>query len=392
MASLFNQTNKNQNRYFFATTEAGEQELYLSNAPSGPITDTFVGISGPAGNMVQINQMPDIIGTTSVGGEEMVYAGTASTYKTLSTLSATATGISLSSDRFPGTGIATIESYRSNGSTGGFEFLSRGTNSQLLSTPMDAYLSSIGRPGATAVLGASGSLVAGASVVGTQAVSLSAPDTGSGGVGALNINDLSGGASFARWSWYKYNPVGPANSGSDLALGAYDNNGTFLASAMTARRSTGTIATINSYTYPQALITVPSVAGGPGAVSVPNATPTVVNTLTGINSLVAGQYYLTDVNIQLTAVTNPTAGPVYLDFGVRLGGNGSYSYGNTIYIPSGGIAFPVQVSLNQISDMGSANPGQVDIIAYQQNLAGTAISVTAQTTTGGASHQFKNIT
>lgn len=392
MAALNNQTNVNQARYFFATQEAGEQVLTTTTTSAPPFTDFYVGISGPAGNQVQINQMPDVIGTSTAGGEEMLYAGTASTYKTLSTLSVTATGVSLSSDRTPGTGIATIESYRSNGSTGGFEFLSRGVNSQLLSTPMDSYLSSIGRPGATAVIGASGSVVAGAAIVGTQAVSQSLPDVGSGGVGCLNINDLSGGASLGRWSWFKYGAPTGSDTGSDLALGAYNDAGTFTASALTARRATGQIATINQYNYPQALITVPSVAGGPGATNVPAATPTVVNTITGVNSLVAGQYYLTDVNIQLTSVVNTTGQDVYLDFGVRLGGNGSFSYGNTIYVPVGGIPFSVQVSLNQISDMGTSAPGVVDVVAYQQNAASGAITITAQTTTGGASHQFKNIT
>lgn len=391
MAANFNQTNKNQSRYFFATVEEGEQDLFVNTVSAAPFTDFYVGISGSGGNQVQINQMPDVIGTSTAGGEEMVYAGTASTYKTLSTLSATATGLSLSSDRVPGTGIATIESYRSNGSTGGFEFLSRGVNSQLLSTPMDSYLSSIGRPGATAVLGASGQFVTGQSVVGISEIALSAQDTG-GGVGCFNVTDLSGGQARTRWSWFKTGIETGGNTGTNLNLGAYNDAGAFLGNAMQITRATAQVSTINQYAYPQVLITVPSVAGGPGAVSVPNATPTVVNTLTGITSLVAGQLYLTDVNIQLTTVTNPAAGPVYLDLGVRLGGNGSFSYGNPIYVPPGGIGFPIQVSLNQISDMGSSAPGVVDIVAYQQNATATTISITAQTTTGGASHQFKNIT
>lgn len=391
MAANFNQTNKNGNRYFFATTEEGEQDLFINTVAAAPFTDYYVGITGSGGNQVQINQMPDIIGTVTTGGEEMLYAGTASTYKTLSTLSATATGISLSTDRAAGSGIATIESYRSNGSTGGFEFLSRGVNSELLSTPMDSYLTSIGRPGATAALGASGQLVVGQSVVANSAIALSVADTG-GGVGCFNVVDLSGGTPLTRWSWFKTGAEVGGNTGTNLNLGAYNDAGNFTNTCLQAVRATGQISTINAYAYPQALITVPSVAGGPGATNVPAATPTVVNTLTGITSLVAGQYYLTDVNIQLTSIVNTTGQNVYLDFGVRLGGNGSFSYGNTMFVPVGGIPFAVQVSLNQISDMGSSAPGVVDIVCYQQNAAVGAITITAVTVTGGASHQFKMIT
>jgi len=388
MAANFNQTNKNGTRYFFATTEEGEQDLFVNTVAAAPFTDFYVGISGSGGNQVQINQMPDVIGTVTTGGEEMLYAGTASTYKTLSTLSATATGISLTTDRTPGTGIATIESYRSNGSTGGFEFLSRGTNSQLLSTPMDSYLSSIGRPGATAVIGASGSVVAGAAIVGTSAVSQSLPDV-TGGVGCFNINDLSGGASVGRWSWFKYGAPAGADSGSDLALASYNDAGTFVASAMTARRATGKIATINAYNYPEALITVAAVAAG-GTTTVPNATPTVLVTLSNV-PLTANNYYLTDVNVQIS-VSNPGSNEAYLDFGVRLGGNGSFSYGNTIYVPPSGIPFNVQTSLNQISDCGTSAAGLVEIVGYQQNAATGSLDVTALIASGGASHQFKNIT
>jgi hypothetical protein len=48
--------------------------------------------------------------------------------------------------------------------------------------------------------------------------------------------------------------------------------------------------------------------------------------------------------------------------------------------------------LNQITDAGSSAPGVVDIIGYQQNAATGSLDVTATTVSGGASHQFKNIT
>lgn len=389
MASLQNQTSINPNRYFFATKDDGEQELYTTTVAAGNLTDFYVGINGASGNQVQINQMPDIIGTTSVGGEEMVYAGTASTYKTLSSLSVTATGISLSSDRTPGTGIATIESYRSNGSTGGFEFLSRGTASELLSTPMDSYFTSIGRPGATAVLGASGSLVTGSTATATAIGSLSAQDSGPG-TGCFTINDLSGGQARTRWSWYKYGFETGGNSGTNLALGAYSDGGTFIAAPITISRALAQVGQINQYNYPQAVVAVPPSAISPGAVTVGNATPTVILTIPS-TGLVPGQNYLTDINISITA-TNPLAVPVFLQLGVRLGGNGAFNYENPITLLAGvGIPVVCAVSINQISDMGTTN-NNIDIIAYQQSSAPGNITVTATTSSGSPPHLLKNIT
>jgi hypothetical protein len=389
MSALQNQTSLNQNTFFFATKEEGEQDLFVSTITAAPFTDFYVGITGAGGNQVQINQMPDVIGTSTAGGEEMLYAGTASTYKTLSTLSATAVGTSISIDRAPASGITTIEAYAGNGSFGGFEFLSRGVNSALLSTPLNTYMSSIGRPGATAVLGASGTLVAGAALITPVATSLSLPDVTGAGTGCFAINDLSGAASLGRWSWYKYgNPIG-GDSGTNLALGAYNDAGTFIAAPITIGRKTASVLTVNQYAYPEALITVSSIAAS-STVTLSNATPAVLLSLSNV-PFTASNYYLTDVNVQIS-VSNPGSNEAYLDFGVRLGGNGSFSYGNTIYVPPSGIPFNVQTSLNQITDAGSSAPGVVDIIGYQQNAASGSLDVTATTVSGGASHQFKNIT
>jgi hypothetical protein len=389
MASLASQTNINTTRYFFATTEAGEQVLNTETEAAGNLTDFFVSISGPQGNSVQINQMPDIIGTVTTGGEEMLYAGTASTYKTLSSISATAVGTSISIDRTPGSGITTIEAYAGNGSFGGYEFLSRGVNSALLSTPLNTYMSSIGRPGATAVLGASGTLVAGAALITPVATSLSLPDTTGAGTGVFSVNDLSGAASLGRWSWFKYgNPTG-GNAGTNLGLAAYDDAGNFISAPIQITRSNASVAAINAYPYPEALITVSSIAAS-STVTLSNATPAVLLSLSNV-PFTASKYYLTDVNVQIS-VSNPGSNEAYLDFGVRLGGNGSFSYGNTIYVPPSGIPFNVQTSLNQITDAGSSAPGVVDIIGYQQNAATGSLDVTATTVSGGASHQFKNIT
>ena len=388
MSALQNQTSLNPTTFFFATKEAGEQDLYTSTITSGAFTDFAVGITG--GNQVTINQMVDIIGTSSVGGEEMLYAGTASTYKTLSTLSATAVGTSISIDRAPGSGITTIEAYAGNGSFGGYEFLSRGVNSALVSTPLNAYVSSIGRPGATAVLGASGTLVAGGALITPVATSLSLPDTTGAGTGVFSINDLSGAASLGRWSWYKFgNPTG-GNAGTNLGLAAYNDAGTFINPAMVLTRSNAAVSQINQYEYPQAIITIPAVAESPGAITVPAETPTVLLTLSSA-LLQPGKLYLTDVNFSMVMAA-PSSNESYLDLGVRLGGNGSFSYGNTTFVSGNGTAGKqVAFSLNQISDMGTSN-ANIDIIAYVTNGGSNDITLTPAILSGGPDHYFKQIT
>ena len=391
MASLQNQTSINPNRYFFATKDDGEQELYTTTVAAGNITDFYVGINGASGNQVQINQMPDIIGTTSVGGEEMLYSGTASTYKTLSSITTTAVGTSISFDRNPASGLTTIENYAGNGSYKGFEFLARGVDSALVSTAMDSYMTAIGSPGAIAKLGGNGQFVVGQSLVGLSAISLNTPDVAGSGTGCFNIADLSGGNAITRWSWYKYGNETGGNAGTNLALGAYSDTGNFIAAALQANRATGTVTAINAYPYPQAVVSVPAVSTSPGAVTVPNATVTVVLTITGANALVAGLNYLTDINFTFSA-TNATANAAWLQFGVRLGGNGAFNYEPPIYIPVGGTGLNIAMSLNQISDMGSSAPGVIDIVAYQQNIAAGAITVTATTSSSSPPHLLKNIT
>lgn len=244
MAANFNQTNKNQSRYFFATTEEGEQDLYTQTAAAGAFTDFYVGITGSGGNQVQINQMVDVIGTNSVGGEGTVYWGTNSDYVTLSTLGgANASGGSLGTDRIPGTGIATIESYGTNGSLRGFEFLSRGVGAELLSTNsvgINNYMSSIGRPGATAVLGTSGTLLTGS----VQASGLNSLDveTGGGGRTCFTIQDLSGAGglqALQRWAIGTATIPAGGNTGSDLTIFSYGDAGNFLGAPFAIRRSDG---------------------------------------------------------------------------------------------------------------------------------------------------------
>jgi hypothetical protein len=246
----FNQTNINRDRFFFATKEEGEQDLFTQTQTSGNFTDFYVGITGAGGNLVQVNQMPDIIGTSTTGGEEMLYAGTASTYKTLSTLSGTAAGVSLSTDRIPGSGIATIESYGTNGSVGGFELLSRGVNSALVSSVnvnMNNYLSTIGNPGATQAIRPTGSLLAGDSYVAPFFTSLNA-QAGGGGRPCFGIQDLSGALGVTpqpRWAIGTTGIATGGNSGSDYALYSYSDAGTFIDAPMTVRRADSAMAIKN---------------------------------------------------------------------------------------------------------------------------------------------------
>mgnify|MGYP006898271005 CR=1 FL=1 len=392
------QTNRNGSRYFFATSENGEQTLGLqfgSTGGSPNLSTMAVTISGGGGNGVIVNSAPSYQATDYIFAEEGmgVYG---STYFTPSTLATTITGINLTSDRVPGSGVACIEAYGGNGSLGGYEMLSRGVNSALISTTSAAtnqWMSTIGRAGATAVLGPTGTFLTG----GVQAAALTAFDYPSpAGTGALNVSDLSASAILPRWSIGKFGATPGGNAGSDLAIFSYADNGSFLGNPMTIKRSDaamaiGNLSSVNTVPYPQNLITVAPVAQAPGGVAVAAATPVSVLSITGITGLLANQYYLTDVNVQLS-VTSALAVPAFLDFGVRLGGNGSFSYGNTIFVPVGGIPFNVQISLNQISDMGTATPGLVEVIAYQQNTATGAITVAVSVASGGSSHQFKNLT
>jgi hypothetical protein len=385
MAALQNQTSLNPNTFFFATREAGEQDLYTSTITAGAFTDFAVGITG--GNQVTINQMVDVIGTSSVGGEEMLYAGTASTYKTLSSLSETAVGTSISIDRTAGSGITTIEAYAGNGSFGGYEFLSRGVNSELVSTPIDNYMKGIGREGATAVLGASGTLVAGGALITPVVTSLSDPDKTGAGSGVFSINDLSGVNSLARWSFYKFGDTTGAEAGTNLALAAYNDAGNFIAPAMTLDRKTASVSQINQYEYPQKLLSTVGTANQTG-VSVPNATPTVIYTLSNAD-MIPGAIYSTDIGFQWQV--GPTGGgDTWIELGVRLGGDGDFNYDVPQYIPSGGTGtFFISNSISQMTDCGSSNTN-IDVVAYHQN--SNAISISTNTITGGVINYLKQVT
>jgi hypothetical protein len=283
--------------------------------------------------------------------------------------------------------LATIESYASNGPLKGFEFLARGVNSQLVSTPINSYLSSIGSDGACAKLGGNGQFVAGQGLVAPVAVSLSGPDLTGAGTACFSVNDLSGAASIARWSWYKYGNATGGNAGTNLALGAYDDTGNFISAPIQITRSNASVAAINAYAYPQKLLSTVGVANQTG-VSVPTASPTVIYTLTN-PGLLPNQIYLADVAFQWQ-VGSPGATGTWIELGVRLGSNGGFNYDVPQYIPPGGTgpAF-ISNSVGQITDMGTINQN-IDIIAYHNNP--TAISISTNTISPGAVSYFKNLT
>lgn len=161
MAANFLNTNRNATRYFFATTENGEQDLGLSFGTTGglPNLSTMsVTLSGGGGSVI-VNQAPQFVASEFVIGEKALITGTDSTYFTPSTLTSSIVGVNISYDREGGSGTACLEAYSGNGAIQGFEFLTRGINAQLVSTvnsTYNNYVSSIGRAGATVVMGGNG--------------------------------------------------------------------------------------------------------------------------------------------------------------------------------------------------------------------------------------------
>ncbi len=94
------QTNRNATRYFFATSENGEQTLGLQYGTTGgtPNLSTMaVTISGSGGNGVIVNTAPSFQATDYIFAEEGLGAY-GSTYFTPSTLATTITGINLTSE------------------------------------------------------------------------------------------------------------------------------------------------------------------------------------------------------------------------------------------------------------------------------------------------------
>jgi len=253
MSALNNQTNRNANRYFFATAEAsGDQTLGLQYGTTGgtPNLSTMaVTISGAGGNGVIVNTAPSYQATDYIFAEQGMGAY-GSTYFTPSTLATSVTGINLSSDRIPGGGTACIEAYSGNGSAKGLEFLTRAVDGVVVSSinvNMNNYLSSIGSPGATALMRQNGGVFAGDSWIAPYFTSLNA-QAGAGGRPAFGIQDLSGALGItpqARWAIGTSGVATGANAGSDLTLFSYNDDGSFNSAPWSVKRSDGAMAIAN---------------------------------------------------------------------------------------------------------------------------------------------------
>ena len=236
------QTNINQNRYFFATQEAGEQQLYLSTSVVSGLSTQSIGITGSAGNQVNYTTAPYFVASEFLGSDQGLGVGGSSTYWTQSTINTSLGGISLSTDRIPGSGRASIESYGTNG-VGGFEFLCRGVNSQVVSTTqtyMDNYLSSIGSPGATALLQPTGAL--NVSLGMTTPFYTSLQPSLSSLRSHYGIQDLSGPLGVTRiprWTIGTSNLATGGNAGTDLCIFGFSDNGTYLGNYLEIQRAKG---------------------------------------------------------------------------------------------------------------------------------------------------------
>lgn len=251
MAANFLNTNKNANRFFFATTESGEQDLGLAFSTTGGVINLStmsVTLSGGGGEAL-VNQAPQYVASEFIAADQAVITGTGSTYFTMSTLNSTLTGLNLSWDREPGYGTACIESYGGNGSRGGFEFLCRGLDSEVVSTGsvgINQYLSTLGYEGATAKLSPNGILTT--SVVQGAVINSIAQAAGSGGRGCFGIFDVSGSGGAnpqERWAIGTVNIPTGGDVGSDLAVFAYGDGGNFLGNAMNFERATQAAAIYN---------------------------------------------------------------------------------------------------------------------------------------------------
>jgi hypothetical protein len=246
MSALNNQTNRNASRYFFATSEDGEQTLGLQYGTTGgaaPISTMAVTISGTGGNGVIVSEAPCYLATEFMLAEDALMGGTNSTYNTLSSINTTLSGFNISKDRVSGSGITSIESYNTNGA-GGIEFLNRGVGSALQSTTqtyMNNYLSSINAPGATAFLQPTGALNVSLGVTTPFYTALGPPNI-PGGRSCYGIQDLSGPLGITRLPRWTIGTVDNAtgnNTGTNWALLAFDDSGAYNNTPIKIQRSAG---------------------------------------------------------------------------------------------------------------------------------------------------------
>jgi hypothetical protein len=352
MSALNNQTNRNANRYFFATAEGGEQTLGLQYGTTGgsPNLSTMaVTISGPGGNGVIVNTAPSYQATDYIFAEQGmgVYG---STYFTPSTLATSVTGINLSSDRIPGSGLACIEAYSGNGSQRGFEFVSRGVDGVVVSSinvNMNNYVSTIGKPGASATIGGNGECYATNSYVAPFFTSLNAQPT-AGGRPCYGIQDLSGAEGVTpefRWAIGTSGvPVG-GNAGSDLTFFSYNDDSSFNSSPLIIKRSDGAMAIQNISSIQNQVSTATFASVFPCSkdntefgIGGANNTATITGNLTTLFSTpVSSLNPITQTLLNINFVNALSSGSGYVTY--KVGFSTATAYTNvvqTAYLPGGG--------------------------------------------------------
>lgn len=245
MSALNNQTNINTSRYFFATAANGEQTLGLQFGTSGPqnISTMAVTISGSGGNGVVVTQAPAYGATEYIFAEQGI-GMYGSTYFTPSTLATDVAGINLTIDRSPGSGIACIENYATNGQ-GGFEFVSRSIDSVVVSSTqvyMNNYMSSLRAPGATALLRPQGSLNTSLDMVSPFFTSLgTSASTLRSCYGIQDLSGASGVQAFPRWTIGTSNLASGGDAGTDLCIFPFSDTGNLKPNALEIRRLDGSV-------------------------------------------------------------------------------------------------------------------------------------------------------
>jgi hypothetical protein len=232
---------------------------------------------------------------------------------------------------------------------------------------INSYISSIGRPDATAVLGSSGTFVT-AAYQGSDYSSIDFPP--STPRGCYGIFDLSGGNTIVpRWFLGTTGPTTGSNVGSDFELVGFNDVGSNNIVTLSVRRADGAVnvpflSSVNAVPYPQNLLS--TVFSGTQSNAVTSNTPTVLFTQSDVNTsnLIAGQNYLVDIPCNLIELVAVGGSGAYLDVGVRLGGNGSFNYAQSIFISGSGLpAAGVSMGFTQIADMGTTNK-DIDIVGY----------------------------
>jgi hypothetical protein len=180
---------------------------------------------------------------------------------------------------------------------------------------------------------------------------------------------LSGTTALPRWGVGTSGVPGGSNSGSDYTIYNYGDAGNFIDSPFLIRRSDGAtnikfLSSVNAVPYPQNLLS--TLFSGTQSNAVTSNTPTVLYTQADANTsnLIDGQNYLVDIPCSLIELVAVGGSGAYMDVGVRLGGNGSFNYAQSIFISGAGLP-PAGISLGftQIADMGTANKN-IDIVGY----------------------------